>query len=356
VHAIDCVKLDFAGVREAFKKLIDRRKKPVLLFKGCPTANPFSIVSYTREASGRKQTVVITGFNTDIVHDGVTYHVQTEDKGLDTPLILSLVYTGGAILASKRVPYNDLLDSGFDEKILAERLQRQHKLICAAIRAGRIEDLKLMSQREQSARSAEKTARKEASAPVVSEASTPVVSSEPPTIIAEQPVPVPAVEQSVPASATEPHPFPEPAIPVVPFTPPSPPPPSQPLWDSQTPIMMRPVPVSEFDFPGRADTEEELNLELVEDRDFHAGDVVALRIRVYQGTGNDDNGVANAQVTVKILGTSFRPLICAATTDRDGLAVVFTTLPRFTSGRAAILIRTVVGSQDAEMRRIILPG
>jgi hypothetical protein len=84
---------------------------------------------------------VITGFNTDIEHEGVTYHVQTEDKGLDSPLILSLVYSGGAILASKRSTYDDLIATGFNEKTLAERLQRQHKLICAAIHAGRIEDL-----------------------------------------------------------------------------------------------------------------------------------------------------------------------------------------------------------------------
>ncbi len=52
---------------------------------------------------------VITGFNTDIEHDGVIYHVQTEDKGLDSPIILSLVYAGGTILASKRSPYEDLI-------------------------------------------------------------------------------------------------------------------------------------------------------------------------------------------------------------------------------------------------------
>ena len=81
---------------------------------------------------------MITGFNTDIEFEGVTYHVQTEDKGLDTPLILSLVYVGGAIIAAKRTPYQDLVAGGFDESVLAERLQRQHKLICAAIRAGRM--------------------------------------------------------------------------------------------------------------------------------------------------------------------------------------------------------------------------
>jgi len=89
---------------------------------------------------------VISGYNTDVEHNGVVYHVQTEDKGLQTPVILSLVYTGGAILASKRSPYDDLIASGFDQDALVERLQRQHKLICAAINAGRIDELKRMGE------------------------------------------------------------------------------------------------------------------------------------------------------------------------------------------------------------------
>src|ERR1041385_2233927 len=95
--------------------------------------------------------IVITGYNTDVEYDGVVYHVQTEDKGLRTPMILSLVYVGGEILAAKRAPYDDLIAGGFDEKILVQRLERQHKLICAAVHAGRIEDLKRMSGREATA-------------------------------------------------------------------------------------------------------------------------------------------------------------------------------------------------------------
>ena len=79
---------------------------------------------------------MITGFNTDIEHDGIVYHVQTEDKGLDSPIILSLVYAGGTILASKRSPYADLIEQGFSDEALAERLKRQHRLICAAIHSG----------------------------------------------------------------------------------------------------------------------------------------------------------------------------------------------------------------------------
>ena len=65
---------------------------------------------------------MLTGYNTDVPHEGVVYHVQTEDKGLETPIVLSLVYLGGAILASKRAPYDDLIAAGFDEAVLAERI------------------------------------------------------------------------------------------------------------------------------------------------------------------------------------------------------------------------------------------
>src|SRR5258705_1605197 len=60
-------------------------------------------------------------------------------------MILSLVYSGGAILASKRSRYEDLIAQGFSDELLAERLKRQHRLICAAIHSGRINDLKKMS-------------------------------------------------------------------------------------------------------------------------------------------------------------------------------------------------------------------
>ena len=50
----------------------------------------------------------------------MVYHVQTEDKGLTTPLILSLVYAGGEILASKRSPYRDLIAAGYDPANMPE--------------------------------------------------------------------------------------------------------------------------------------------------------------------------------------------------------------------------------------------
>jgi hypothetical protein len=85
---------------------------------------------------------MISGFSTEIEYDGIVYEVQTEDKGPERGLIVSSIFIDGAIVASKRTEYKDLLDEAYDEEVLSHKLQHQHKLICAAISAGRIEDLK----------------------------------------------------------------------------------------------------------------------------------------------------------------------------------------------------------------------
>src|SRR4030095_2141779 len=42
----------------------------------------------------------------------------------------------------------DLIAEGFSDEVLSERLKRQHRLICAAINSGRINDLRKMGARE----------------------------------------------------------------------------------------------------------------------------------------------------------------------------------------------------------------
>jgi hypothetical protein len=82
---------------------------------------------------------VLTGFNTDIERDGVVYHVQTEDRGTGNPLIESLVYMKGEILATRRTDYQGLLDAGGDSGVVKSLMERQHRAIIDVIRAGRID-------------------------------------------------------------------------------------------------------------------------------------------------------------------------------------------------------------------------
>ena len=80
---------------------------------------------------------MVMGFNTDIKHDGVVYHIQTEprkDAGIDTT-----VYTRGAVIHKFKSSYQDLLDSpDFSDEKLKRRLEEQHRLIIARIRGGEI--------------------------------------------------------------------------------------------------------------------------------------------------------------------------------------------------------------------------
>ncbi len=83
---------------------------------------------------------MLTGFNTDVLHEGRTYHVQTEDKGADNPLIETLIYLGGAILASRRRSYAELSDNGsgpVEREKVSQLLERQHQAVVRDIRLGK---------------------------------------------------------------------------------------------------------------------------------------------------------------------------------------------------------------------------
>jgi hypothetical protein len=79
---------------------------------------------------------VITGFNTDVKYRGVVYHVQTEDKGTSNPLIETLIYKGGEILGSRRLPYGDLVEAG-DEPAITKLMEDQHKGIIMEVKRGK---------------------------------------------------------------------------------------------------------------------------------------------------------------------------------------------------------------------------
>ena len=72
---------------------------------------------------------------------------------------------------------------------------------------------------------------------------------------------------------------------------------------------------------------------------------------VFRGTPG--NFIREAQVMVKVLGSSFRPLIFHAKTNEEGIAVVHLHLPQFRSGRGAILVRAISDGEEAELRQIV---
>jgi hypothetical protein len=80
---------------------------------------------------------MITGFNTDVKYQGVVYHVQTEDKGTANPLIETLIYKGGEILGSRRLPYAELVSGPADEPTITRLMEDQHKAMIMEVKRGR---------------------------------------------------------------------------------------------------------------------------------------------------------------------------------------------------------------------------
>jgi hypothetical protein len=283
---------------------------------------------------------VITGYNTDVEFEGVTYHVQTEDKGLAKPIILSLVYDRGTILASKRLPYDDLLAGGFDEDVLAARLSRQHKLICAAIQAGRIEDLRKMTLRESvAAADASKAVFVEPEAEIALSAD--AVLDEFEELFTPIPKPMYGGVLDV-AVVTRSNSMPAIARPAAELS-------------SDDVVLPAEAVAIVSDMLGTdRPANNKLGIELLGEAKFKGGERKTVTFMVCRGT--DRKVVNSAQVMVKILGSSFRPLIFHAATDENGLAQVNLQLPNFNSGRAALLARAVSDGEEVELRRAITHG
>jgi hypothetical protein len=332
---------------------------------------------------------VISGFNTDIEYKGVVYHIQTEDKGLKTPFVLSLVYQGGTILASKRSPYEDLIESGFDESELEVRVQRQHKLICAAVKAGRIEDLKRMTMK--ASKDEGLIARKQEAVisrpvPEVDEVQEDLPKLEFPVSEPELQMPdLDVGEESAeePVSVLPPvaePPAEEPAVADQPIEPPvadSPAPPAhdeEKVWDIpmiehveivetdldhgvtlvEEEIVLPPEAVKVIGEFSAFETlmDDELKVRILGAEEFRSGERKNVNVLVCRG--KHETAVPGAGIMIKVLGSDFRPQIFHAVADDNGVATVSVSIPEFRSGRAAVLVRAMIGNEEAEIRGAIL--
>jgi hypothetical protein len=297
---------------------------------------------------------VIAGFNTDIEFDGIVYHIQTEDKGAPSHMIMSLVYDKGTILASKRSTYDDLVELGIDEKQITDRLNRQHKLMCAAVKAGRISDLVAMT-RQASAAAAKAKAEPAAIPETIGAPSIPAVPTVP-RLPQQMPKPTESLQPVAPAvpidiSIVEPEPaavFEEVIfedLPVIDEV--------QVIEDIEILPDEAVAVVSELSGKERP-SNNKLSLELIGDSKFKGGERKSITIMICRGT--ERKVVAEAQILVKVLGSAFRPVIFHARSDKNGLARIHLQLPHFSAGRAALLVRALASGEEIELRRIVTPG
>lgn len=79
---------------------------------------------------------MVLGFNHNVRYKGEVFHVQTEDSGAASPRIITLLYRGGVILASKKTSYADILKIENLGTVVEELMKDQHKAMMRRLKAG----------------------------------------------------------------------------------------------------------------------------------------------------------------------------------------------------------------------------
>jgi hypothetical protein len=97
-----------------------------------------------------------------------------------------------------------------------------------------------------------------------------------------------------------------------------------------------------------------LSLEFIGDDVFRGGTKSYVTVMVCRGSSR--RVVNGAEVMVKLLGSSFRPLIFHSHTDKNGISTVAMNIPNFNTGRASILVRAINHGEEVEVRRPIVHG
>lgn len=244
---------------------------------------------------------MITGYNTDVRHQDVVFHVQTEDKGSENPLIESLVYVGGQVLAAKRASYADVLATGSDERRVVELMERQHRIVIAAIKSGRF-DAKLQA-----------------------------VSGGPK---AAHPATTPVVPAAPAGDATGTGVIAPPAAPAA-------------AVDSERTLDQV---ILEY-LTNEAD-QEQLLLHVSGDESVRLGAGAELTLRAT--SSKSGRAVAGARVHVRMISTVDDPrVLTSGVTGADGALVLSFQIPRLERGTAALIVSAVSDIGDAEIKHLL---
>jgi len=297
---------------------------------------------------------MITGFNTDVKHGDTVYHVQTEDKGVKNPLILSLIYVKGTILDAFRVRYQDFLASNrFSEALLQKILEFQHRQIVGAIKRGKYHKGMVLEDYVEGDFVFSLT-------PAVEP--TTALKPEP----AAQPRPTPAPPGSLAqVEASEPV---RPAIAPPAFDSVPPPLPPMPARSNVTPPDSKPGRLSlsslQVAEPDHSTSQGLLAVDISEvsgdqgieicvegAKDFVAGEQVDLQLYVQSRQGR--MRLENVQVVIKLIGTTFSPRLYAGKTDRFGCLRMNFSLPTFSGGSAALIVQVSTSIGNDEVKYLV---
>ena len=286
---------------------------------------------------------MITGFNTDVKYGDTVYHVQTEDKGVNNPLILSLIYVKGTILDAFRIRYDDFLDSGrFSEARLQKILEFQHRQIVGAIKRGKYQKGMALEDFVEGDFVFRLTPVAEPTTGRKPEPVVPAVSAPPPA----PPARVEVSETKLPPASPPPVNEVPPVLPVAPDR-------NRPSLNS---VQVAEPETSHSQAPLGVDISEVSGDQGIEicvegSKDYVAGEQVDLQLYVQSKQGR--MRLENVQVVIKLIGTTFSPRLYAGKTDRFGCLRMNFSLPTFSGGSAALIIQVSTSIGNDEVKYLV---
>jgi hypothetical protein len=92
-------------------------------------ANPAAVITSTPGLVAKRSPIL--GYNHNVRHRGLIFHVQTEDSGVGNPHIFTHLFHGGVIISSRKLVY----DNGSAEESIKSLMQAQHKAVLKDLKA-----------------------------------------------------------------------------------------------------------------------------------------------------------------------------------------------------------------------------
>lgn len=81
---------------------------------------------------------MVTGINSDVDYDGKVYHVQTEDGGINNPIILTRIFCSGILVTTRKTSYVYILEMDGFKKFVEKLMKEQHDEIIQDIHSGKV--------------------------------------------------------------------------------------------------------------------------------------------------------------------------------------------------------------------------
>lgn len=89
---------------------------------------------------------MLPGFNHNIVHKNVVFHVQTEDGGIKNPMIITHVFINGNIIDTKKTTYEDIIKFEKFEEVVVEIMKEQHREMIKNVMEGKYDSHPLVQK------------------------------------------------------------------------------------------------------------------------------------------------------------------------------------------------------------------